>query len=431
MPGSLLAGAAFALYRSFGTLGAPLIARHMEKRLARGKEDAERFEERFGRSTHPRPDGALIWIHGASVGESVSALPLIERLRKDRPELGILMTTGTVTSARMMAQRLPEGVIHQFAPIDTPAAVQSFFDHWRPQMGLMIESEFWPNLLLEAQRREIPLHLINGRMSAKSFRGWKRSGPVFRALLRSFASIQAQSPEDQRHFRALGFADCAAPGNLKFASPPLQADPQELARLRAEIGERPVWLIYSSHPSEEVIAAQAHQRVAWKYPGLLTIVVPRHPERGPVVAEELRANHMSVILRSKGKPLTSDTQMYVADTLGELGIWFRLSPVAVIGGTLAPKGGQNPIEAAHLGCALICGPHCGNFLRIVEDMSAAGALKRIEDRPGTLAAAVSKLLREPEARDEISRAAKRYAEDQGEVLERIVTLLNPTLDRLR
>lgn len=431
MPGSLLAGAAFALYRIFGILGAPLIARHMEKRLARGKEDAERLGERFGRSLHPRPEGPLIWIHGASVGESVSALPLIERLRNDRPGLRILITTGTVTSASMMAQRLPEGVIHQFAPIDTPAAVQSFFDHWRPQMGLMIESEFWPNLLLEAQRRQIPLHLINGRMSPKSFRGWKRSGPLFRALLQSFTSIQAQSPEDQRHFRALGFADCSAPGNLKFASPPLNADAQELEKLRAEIGERPVWLIYSSHPSEEVIAAQAHQRVAWKHKGLLTIVVPRHPERGPVVAEELRANHMSVILRSKGKPLTPETQMYVADTLGELGLWFRLSPVAVIGGTLAPKGGQNPIEAAHLGCALICGPHCNNFQRIVEDMNAAGALQRIQDRPGTLAAAVSKLLRDPEARAGMSGAAKLYAEDQGEVLERVLALLNPALDQLQ
>ncbi|TQV83637.1 3-deoxy-D-manno-octulosonic acid transferase [Denitrobaculum tricleocarpae] len=431
MAGSLIANTVFALYRGFGTLGAPLIERHMDKRLARGKEDAERFGERFGRSSIARPEGTLIWIHGASVGESVSALPLIERLRKDRPDLKILVTTGTVTSAKMMVQRLPEGVIHQFAPIDTPAAVRGFFDHWHPQLGLMIESEFWPNLLLEARKRQIPLHLINGRMSRKSFRGWKRSGPVFRSLLKSFASIQAQSPEDQRHFQALGFADCTSPGNLKFAAPPLQADAEELARLRAEIGDRPTWLIYSSHPGEEIIAAQAHQRVAWTYPDLLTMVVPRHPERGPIVAEELRANEMTVTLRSKGKPLTPETQMYVADTLGELGLWFRLNPVAVMGGTLAPKGGQNPIEAAHLGCALICGPHCGNFQRIVEDMSAAGALKPIVDRPGTLAAAVVKLLREPAARAEMSSAAKAYAEDQGEVLERVMALLDPALDQLK
>lgn len=427
---SPLASAFFALYRGFGSLGAPLITRHMAKRMAQGKEDAERIGERFGASSTPRPDGKLVWIHGASVGESLSALPLIERLRKDRPDLKILVTTGTVTSAGLMAQRLPEGVIHQFAPIDTPAAVRGFFDHWRPQLGLMIESEFWPNLLLEARRRQIPLHLINGRMSPKSFRGWKRSGPVFRVLLESFEGIQAQSPEDQKHFQALGYADCTAPGNLKFAAPTLDADPAELAKIRAEMGERPHWLLYSSHPGEELLAAIAHQQIAWKTPNVLTTVVPRHPERGPVLAEELRANDMNVVLRSTGKPLTPETQIYVADTLGELGLWFRLNRIAVIGGSLIPKGGQNPIEAARLGCALICGPHTGNFLRIVEDMIAAGALKRIKDRPGTLASAIAKLLREPALCEEMSSAARSYADAQGEVLEHIMALLEPALDRI-
>lgn len=428
---SLLASTVFALYRSFATFGAPLITRHMAKRMAHGKEDIERIGERFGQSDTARPDGRLVWIHGASVGESVSALPLIERLRKDRPDLKILVTTGTVTSARLMAQRLPEGVIHQFAPIDTPTAAQGFFDHWHPQLGLIIESEFWPNLLLEARRRQIPLHLINGRMSPKSFRGWKRSGPVFRTLLESFEGIQAQSPEDQQHFQALGFAGCTAPGNLKFAAPTLGADPDALAKIRAEIGERPHWLLYSSHPGEELLAAAAHQQIAWKTPNLLTTVVPRHPERGPILAEELRANDMNVILRSTGKPLTPETQIYVADTLGELGLWFRLNRIAVMGGTLVPKGGQNPIEPARLGCALICGPHTGNFLRIVEDMVAARALKRITDRQGTLATAISKLLREPEVAEEMGAAAHRYADAQGEVLEHIMALLEPVLDRTK
>lgn len=428
---SLLASVAFALYRSFGSLGAPLITRHMAKRMAHGKEDAERIGERFGVTNTPRPEGNLVWIHGASVGESVSALPLIECLRKDRPDVTILVTTGTVTSARVMAERLPEGAIHQFAPIDTPAAVRGFFDHWRPQLGLMIESEFWPNLLLEARRRLVPLHLINGRMSPKSFRGWKHAGPVFRALLESFDGIQAQSPEDQRHFRALGFADCTAPGNLKFAAPTLEADPEALEKIRAQMGDRPSWLLYSSHPGEELMAAAAHQQIAWKTPNLLTTIVPRHPERGPILAEELRANHMNVVVRSTGKPVTADTQIYVADTLGELGLWFRLNRVAVIGGSLVPKGGQNPIEAARLGCALICGPHTGNFLRIVEDMISAGALKRITGRTGTLAVAIAKLLREAEVAEEMGRAARSYAEDQNESLERIMALLETPLNRLK
>ncbi len=430
MSNSLLASTVFALYRSFGILGAPLIKRHMAKRAARGKEDSERINERFGLGNAPRPEGKLLWIHGASVGESVSALPLIERLRGDRPDLKILVTTGTVTSAQVMARRLPEGVIHQFAPIDTPTAVRGFFDHWRPDLGLIIESEFWPNLLLEARRRKVPLHLINGRMSPKSFQGWKRSGPVFRALLLSFDGIQAQSPEDQQHFQALGFEDCTSPGNLKFAAPTLEADPEALEKLRAEIGDRPGWLLYSSHPGEELMAIEAHRQIAWKIPNLLTTIVPRHPERGPILAEELRANDMSVILRSKGKPLTAETEVYVADTLGELGLWFRLNRVAVIGGSLIPKGGQNPIEAARLGCALICGPHTGNFVRIVEDMIAAGALKRITGRIGTLATAIATLLREPETAEEMGRAARSYAGDQNETLERIMALLAPPLDRI-
>ncbi len=429
MTASPLAAATFALYRAFGRLASPLITRHMEKRRARGKEDSARFAERFGRSSVPRPSGPLVWIHGASVGEAVSALPLIERLRKDRPGLSILVTTGTVTSARMMAERLPGGVIHQFAPIDTPAAVQGFFEHWRPQLGLIVESEFWPNLLLEARRRGVPLHLINGRMSPKSFKGWKSSGPVFRTLLESFEGIHAQSPEDQAHFQALGFTDCKAPGNLKFAAPPLPADPDALAEFEAVLGDRPRWLLYSSHPGEESMAALAHEQISWKNPDLLTMIVPRHPERGPDLAEELRNKGVTVILRSSGKAITPETQVYLADTLGELGLWFRLNRIALMGGTLIPKGGQNPIEAARLGCALICGPHTGNFLRIVEEMIGAGAIRRISNRPGALAIAVNRLLREKEACAQMSAAALSYADAQGEVLENIMTLLAPALTR--
>ncbi|WP_282607894.1 3-deoxy-D-manno-octulosonic acid transferase [Pelagibius sp. Alg239-R121] len=431
MSASPIASAAFGLYRAFGFLAAPLIARHMEKRKARGKEDSERFGERFGQAGQARPNGNLVWIHGSSVGESVSALPLISRLREERPDLAILVTTGTVTSAQMMAELLPDSVIHQFAPIDTPNAVRGFFNHWQPQLGLMIESEFWPNLLLEAKRRKLPLHLINGRMSPKSFKGWKRSGPVFRALLESFEGIQAQSPEDQHHFQALGFEACSMPGNLKFAAPALTADPTLLEQFQANLGERPRWLLYSSHPGEEILAAQAHRLIAPAHPGLLTMIVPRHPERGPDLAEELRAQDMNVAQRSTREPLNPETEIYLADTLGELGVWFRLNRIAMMGGTLIPKGGQNPIEAARLGCALLCGPHTGNFVRIVEDMIATGAVKRIRERPGDLGVAVGKLLKNPDKYDEMSAAARAFADTQGEVLDRIVAQLNPAFDRLR
>lgn len=430
MSGSPIAGAVFALYRTFGRVAAPLIARHMEKRRARGKEHPERIGERFGLYDLPRPEGPLLWIHGSSVGESVSALPLIERLRVERPQLQILVTTGTVTSAQTMAERLPEGVIHQFAPIDTPASVRNFFAHWHPQLGLIIESEFWPNLLLEAKARGVPLHLINGRMSPKSFKGWKRSGPVFRALLESFDGIQAQSPEDQQHYRALGFPDCSLPGNLKFAAPPLSADPGLLAEFEEKLGDRPRWLLYSSHPGEEVRIAETHRQIAWKHPKLLTMIVPRHPERGPALAERIRELDLKVAQRSRAEPLTEDTEIYLADTLGELGLWFRLNRIAMMGGTLIPKGGQNPIEAARLGCTVVCGQYTENFVRIVEDMIAAGAIRRISQRPGDLAFAVSRLLQEPDKVAQMSAAAVAYAESQNGVLDRIMALLGPALEEL-
>jgi 3-deoxy-D-manno-octulosonic-acid transferase len=433
MPRSLLTSTVFALYRAAGCLAAPLITRLMKKRRARGKEDTTRFGERFGHAGAPRPDGNLVWIHGSSVGEAVSALPLIERLLSERPDLWILVTTGTVTSAGIMGDRLPEGVIHQFLPIDSLPAVRRFFDHWRPQAGLVIESEFWPNLLLEARSRGIPLHLINGRMSPKSFKNWRRTGPVFRRLLESFSSVQAQSPEDQAHFQALGRTDCTSPGNLKFAAPPLDADPAIVREFRPLLEHRPRWLLYSSHPGEERMTAEAHREIATHHPGLLTMIAPRHPERGPGLAKELRGMGLNVALRSAGDPITPDTEIYLADTLGELGVWFRLNDVVTIGGTLIPKGGQNPIEAAKLDCAILCGPYTGNFLRIVGDMIKAGALRRIEETPPSahgLASAVSALLNDPAARAELSRSAGTYAETQSEVLARIMALLTPALNRL-
>ncbi|MFQ5467260.1 MAG: 3-deoxy-D-manno-octulosonic acid transferase, partial [Kiloniellaceae bacterium] len=225
----------FALYRALGTAGGPLVRRHLKQRCARGREDPARLGERFGHPGRPRPPGPLVWIHGASVGESLSALPLIERIRADWPDLQLLVTTGTVTSARLMGERLPPGVIHQYVPVDLPGAVNRFFDHWRPALGLIVESEFWPNLLLEARRRRIELALVNGRVSARSFASWRRARPIIARLLAQFSLVLAQSREDVRHLEALGAARALRLGNLKFASAPLEADPAELARLRARL----------------------------------------------------------------------------------------------------------------------------------------------------------------------------------------------------
>ncbi len=423
-----MAAGVFGAYRLISPAATPLVRRHLRRRVARGREDGARLAERFGQSGIARPAGPLIWIHSASVGESLSALPLIARIREDWPGLNLLMTTGTVTSARLMAERLPEGVIHQYAPVDLPAAVRRFLAHWRPALGLIVESEFWPNLLLQARARGTALALVNGRMSAASYASWRRFRPLIGHLLGQFEVALAQSREDEAHLRDLGAATPLRLGNLKFAAPPLAANPAELAALEAAFGPRPRWLAASTHPGEEEIVAEVHARLAARTPDLLTVLVPRHPDRGPAIAEAFAARGLEVVLRSSGRPITPETAVYLADSIGELGLWYRLCEVVFVGGSLIPKGGQNLLEPAKLGCAIVCGPHMTNFLRVTEEMGRVDALRRVTDAE-QLAASVSWLLEDEPARVGMIRAAADYAGTQADALDRIVAALKPLLDR--
>ena len=423
-----MAKATFALYTGLGTLATPLVRGHLRRRTARGREDPVRIGERFGRAGSVRPPGPLVWVHGASVGESLSVLPLVGRIRADWPPLNVLVTTGTVTSARLMAERLPSGVIHQYAPVDLPAAVDRFLDHWRPDLGLIVESEFWPNLLLQARVRGVELALVNGRISANSYASWRRMRPVIGHLLGQFSVVLAQSREDEAHLRELGATDAKRLGNLKFAAPPLSCDEAELAALRAAIADRPRWLAASTHPGEDEIAAEAHAAITARHPGLLTILVPRHPQRGTEVAGKQRAAGYRVALRSTGEAPGPDTEFYIADTIGELGLWYRLADVVFVGGSLVPKGGQNLLEPAKLGCAIVCGPHMTNFLRVSEEMTRAGAARRVTGSDD-LAAETARLLGDRSARQAMIAAAQDYATAQAGVLDDIAAALKPQLDR--
>lgn len=425
---SLIAAWVFSAYRLTSAAATPMVQRHLRQRVAGGREDTARLTERFGHPSIARPAGPLVWIHGASVGESLSALPLIERLRVGWPNLNLLITTGTVTSAKLMVERLPDGVIHQYLPVDLPAAVTRFLDHWQPDFGIVIESEFWPNLLIQAQARGIQLALVNGRVSADSYASWRRFRPLITHLLNLFSLTLAQSHEDQTRLRDLGAADPRCLGNLKFAAPPLGADPAELANLQAVLGNRPRWLAASTHPGEEGMVAEVHTAQAPHHAGLLTILVPRHPHRGPEIATRLRDAGHRVALRSAGESLTPDTGIYLADTIGELGLWYRLTEIVFIGGSLIPKGGQNLLEPAKLDCAILCGPHMANFLHVTEEMCNAEALRQVIDGE-QLSAALAWLLEDGAARQSLSQAAKDYAATQAGVLDDIVAALAPHLDR--
>jgi len=418
-----------SLYRWATTLGGPAIRLYLTRRMALGKEDPHRLGERLGRPGRSRPAGPMIWVHAASVGESISVLPLIERLRAMRPDGTVLLTTGTVTSARLMAERLPAGADHQFVPVDRAAYVRAFLDHWRPDLALWAESEFWPNLIGETARRGIPIVLVNGRVSDRSFARWRRHRRTIRKLLGGFRLCLGQSRTDADRLRDLGAPAVASPGNLKLAAPPLPADPAMLADLRRRVAGRPVWVAASTHAGEEALCGRVHRQLALSHPGLLTVIVPRHPERGPDIARDLVAEGFVVTRRSAGGLIDESTTIYVADTIGELGLFYRLADVAFIGKSLVPLGGQNPLEAARLGRAVLFGPHMGNFRDIAARLVDCGGAEEVADEAG-LVAVLGRLLTDVEIRGARGAAALAFATAEAEVLERIVGMLAPFLDGL-
>jgi 3-deoxy-D-manno-octulosonic-acid transferase len=413
-----------ALYRLVSTAAGPLVRLFLERRCHAGKEDRTRMGERFGESEKPRPEGPLIWLHAASVGESAAALPLIERLLSQNPELHVLVTTGTVTSAKLLKDRLPRRAFHQFVPVDLPYAVRRFLDHWRPDLTLWMESEFWPNLLRMTRQRGVPMVLVNARISPHSHTGWRRFPRTIEQLLSSFELCLGQNQGEAERLMRLGAVNVVAPGNLKFAVPPLPAGEKELAKFRKNTTGRTLWLASSTHPGEEEIAARAHREMCADFPGLLTVIVPRHITRGAAITRLLRGEGMNVAQRSAGEALTGKTDIYVADTMGELGLFYRLAPVVFLGGSLVTHGGQNPIEPGQLDCAIVIGPHIFNFLEIATDMRIAGAVLQINDAHA-LAGAVGGLIRDPKRSGEMAAAAKRIAVSGGAVLDHIMEVLAP------
>lgn len=413
-----------ALYRAAAGLGGPVIRAYLTLRRMRGKEESARFGERLGVARRGRPDGPLVWAHAASVGESLSLLPLIERLVLAWPRLRVLVTTGTVTSAHLIAGRLPAQSFHQYIPVDRVPYVRRFLDHWRPDLALWTESEFWPNLIVETQARGIPMVLVNGRVSARSFAGWRRFPGLIRTLLGGFKLCLAQTEADAARLRDLGAADAKCVGNLKFSAPPLPAADTDLAKLRDTLGTRPRWLAASTHPGEEAMAARVHRKLKQRHAGLLTIIVPRHPDRGEEITRALRAGGLNVARRSSGDKIAADTDVYVADTLGELGLFYRVAGVAFMGKSLVPLGGQNPIEAARLGCAIIHGPHMMNFEDVVERLRVSNAARRVDDEDA-LAVAIAALLADDAERTRMAATAEAFAAAEAGAVVAVVAELEP------
>jgi 3-deoxy-D-manno-octulosonic-acid transferase len=415
-------GVVMHAYRTLARAATPLAPLVLARRAARGKEDRERIRERLGHASLPRPAGRLVWVHAASVGESVSALPLLERVRAARPDVALLMTTGTVASASLMARRLPAGALHQYAPLDLPSAVARFLDHWRPDAALWVEQELWPTLLGATRARGIPAGLVNGRLSPRSFARWSRAASFAGEVLSSFAVVLARSEADAARLRSLGARDVRCLGDLKAAAPPLPVDPDALAEVRAEL-PGPAWVAASTHPGEEAIVAAAHRALRDRVPGLATIVAPRHPARGPAIAEALASGAVPVTRRGAGeRPVPG---IHVADTLGELGLFYRVARAAFVGGSLVPHGGHNPLEAARLGCPVLVGPHTANVAEATEALLAAGAAVRVT--AATLADELARLLSDEVARERMAGAAHDATAGGEAVLDAVAAAIVPIL----
>ena len=395
------------LYRGLTYLAAPAAKLILKSRAAHGKEDRARLNERLGIASGPRPAGRLVWIHGASVGESVAALPLINKLIYDGT---VLVTSGTVASAAVMKKRLPPGVIHQFVPLDAPRAVARFLDHWKPDAGLFVESELWPNLLLGAAARGVRLVLINARISERSAAGWKRAPKSAQHLFQAFDAVLAQDEEIAGRFAGLGAREVKVVGSLKADAPPLSCDVAALDSLKKEIGNRPLLIAAQTHPGEDETILPAHDSLRRRFPDLLTIIVPRHVERGADIA--MLCGERPAARRSLSEPITAATQIYIADTMAEMGLFFRLARFCFLGGTLVPLGGHNPLEPAVLHCGVIAGPHRSSNAAAFAAIMGAQEMGDVRSS-GDIAALVEKLIDNPSLAAAMGEAAARGAATQA------------------
>jgi 3-deoxy-D-manno-octulosonic-acid transferase len=378
--------------------------------------------ERYGQTSVPRPDGPLIWVHAASVGETNAVLPVIDRLLAEREDLSVLLTTGTLTSAAMAKRRLPPRALHQYIVLDVPKYVRAFLDHWRPDVGVFAESEVWPNLIIEASRRHIPLALVNARMSARSARRWKWFSGLSLPLFSRFDVVLAQNELLARTIKRLGARRVLAVGNLKIDAPPPVVDAVELDRLRHVLDGRPVLVAASTHDPEEEIIADAHRLIKAKLPRIATIIAPRHPVRGKAIAQMLASRGLRVALRSAGERPDSETDIYIVDTIGELGTLFALTDVAFIGGSLIAHGGQNPIEAIGHGAVTLTGPHWNNFRDIYRALLRHKGTQEVATA-AELAAAVERLLSEEGELQRMRDGAKQALASLSGALDRTVETL--------
>jgi 3-deoxy-D-manno-octulosonic-acid transferase len=425
-PRARRSGFLLSVYRGATWAARPAAMSILRRRAARGKELPERLPERLGIAKIPRPDGPLFWFHAASVGETNAILPLIHELKRRYPALNILVTTITVTSAQIAAARLPAGAIHQFMPLDSPLFCRRFIDHWRPDLGLFTESEIWPNLIVEATDKKVPLVLVNARMSQRSSKRWARLASLSQPVFSRFDLVLTQNWRIAKRLTGLGAQKATITGNLKYDAPPPPIDMGAMADLRRSLADRPIFLAASTHPGEDEVIARVQEMLQSTMPSLLTVIVPRHPDRGEAIAALLADRRLTVARRSARSVVSDTTQIYLADTIGELGLFYKLAPLSFIGGSLVVHGGQNPIEAIKLGSGILSGPHTFNFAETYDVLQRYDGCKLVAG-PEDLAAALKELFENPADAAEMKRRAVAAISTLGGALEKTLEALKPYL----
>ena len=414
-------------YRFAGAAAYPLVGTYVGWRTTRGKEERSRRRERYGFAGRERPAGPLIWVHAASVGETIAVIPMVETITG----LGVrvVLTTGTVTSAQVVLERMGDNVIHQYVPLDLKPAVARFLDHWKPDLAIIAESEIWPMTILELGARRVPQVLVNGRLSDRSFKLWNKRAYLAEALFENLAHVVAQSEADAERFRTLGARPVTVSGNLKVDTNPPPVDERALQGIRRQIFPRPTWAAVSTHDGEEIVAAEVHQMLRQRHLGLLTIIVPRHPDRAVALAVELAARGLKVIRRSTGDRIRSDTDVLLGDTIGEMGLYLRLTEIAFVGRSLTSEGGQNPLEPAMLDTAVLAGKNVQNFREAYQRLIDSGAARIVLDRD-MLAGAVNFLLVNDKARRDMITAGVTTVNEMRGALSKTMKALEPYIHPL-
>ena len=377
----------------------PFLPGYLKRRLARGREDPARWREKLGEAGLPRPDGPLVWLHAVGLGEVMALRGLIHAMGDARPELSFLVTSSARSSALAFASNTPPRTRHQFLPLDAPGPVSRFLDHWQPDISIWAEQDLWPGMVVVAQRRGIPLALINARMNPRAFAARTRVRSLYRDLYGRFAHISAQDVVSADHLRKLGAVDVGVTGSLKAGAGPLADLPADRTVLVLRCAGRKLWLAASTHASDEAVAIAAQAQLFAKDPAWLLIIAPRDPVRQGDVVNACTSSGLGVAVRSTHfMPALTDA-VYLADTFGEMGLWYRLCSVALVGGSLGDTGGHNPWEAAHLGCAVLHGPNVANFVGDYAALHAADAATKVENVAGLLAALLN-----PELKNQAARA---------------------------